>query len=78
MDIVLESSRIIFLGTLFAGPHYDAEGRIVIKNIAEIPVAQTKMMLNLGCYIKAYEIKEFEETIKQELSRLDTTFGNSC
>lgn len=75
---VLGPSRIIFLGTLFAGPHYDAEGRIVIKNIAEIPVAQTKMMLNLGCYIKAYEIKEFEETIKQELSRLDTTFGNSC
>lgn len=60
-------NRIIFLGTLFAGPQYNVEGNIVIKSIAQIPIAQTQLMLNLGYYIKAYELKEFENRIKMDL-----------
>ena len=67
----LGTSRVIFLGTQFAVPVMNAEGQIVPKNIpaAMVPVSQTKMMINLGYYIKSYELKAFEPMILNDLMK---------
>lgn len=69
-EMIFGENRIVFLGTLFAGPQYSVDGNIVIKNITQVPVAETHLMLNLGYYIKAYELKEFEDKIKMDLKSL--------
>jgi hypothetical protein len=61
----LGAKRIVFLGVLFSGPTFDAQGNIVIK---EIPTQQkivtsTPMMVNLGYYIKAKEIFKIKEEV---------------
>ena len=68
-NYILES-RVIFLGILFAGPIMNAQGKVVLENI---PLqrgisTQTKIMINLGYYIKAHELQEFINIIKQDLS----------
>ena len=47
------------MGVLFSGPLIQADGKIVIRNIptAVEPVAQVKMMLNLGYIVKARELR---------------------
>lgn len=61
-------SRFVLLGILFAGPQLDVDGKFEIKNIPmtqqKISV-QTPMMTNLGYYICAYEILEFENMIRK-------------
>lgn len=57
-NIFIGRKRIIFLGILFAGPILDVRGDIEIQ---AIPVQQkvilnTKVMINLGYYIKAKEL----------------------
>lgn len=59
--------RIILLGILYAGPCYDAKGNI--KEV-EIPTKQEiqttiPIMTNLGSYIKATELKYFENYIRE-------------
>jgi V8-like Glu-specific endopeptidase len=51
-------SRLIFIGVLFSGPILQEDGEVVIKNIPTktIPVAEFKMMINLGYIIKPKEI----------------------
>ena len=70
-DIYLGTSRVIFLGTQFAVPAMNAIGQIVPKTIpaATIPVSQTKMMINLGYYIKSYELRAFEPMILNDLRK---------
>lgn len=66
-NFYLGRPRIILLGVLFAGPQYNARGDIVVETI---PTAiqkvetNTKIMTNLGYYIKATEINEFQKTIE--------------
>ena len=62
----LGNSRIILIGILFAGPQYDAQGDIVVKNIPTQQKVQTStpIMTNLGYYIKSTELKEFENYIQ--------------
>ena len=60
-------SRILFLGILFAGPKYDAQGELIVKNIPTSKQkieAHTGIMANLGYYVKASEIMEFKEYIR--------------
>ena len=51
-------SRTIFLGILFSGPVFQADGKIVIRNIptASEPIPQINTMMNLGYIIKAKEL----------------------
>lgn len=59
-------SRILFLGTLFSGPVYDATGKLVVTDIPtsqQIVQAHTGVMVNLGYYIKASEILEFKRVM---------------
>lgn len=64
------ASRVIFIGILFAGPRYDAQGNIVVTAVPTTNPTiqlQTPVMTNLGYYVKAEEIKEFEEYIKKNM-----------
>ena len=62
------ASRAIFLGVLYAGPTFNAQGKI---NVTEIPTSQigitTPVMVNLGYYIKANELAEFRNFIEAML-----------
>ena len=63
---IIIGQRIIFMGILYAGPQYNAEGKLQIQTI---PTQQTlgtatPVMTNLGYYIKASELNEFEKLIK--------------
>jgi len=63
----LGSGRLIFLGILFAGPTWNAEGELIIVNIPTkdkiVPV--TPLMINLGYYIKATELLAFKPIIEK-------------
>lgn len=63
----LSGKRLLFLGILFEGPRFDAEGELSIENI---PTQQkislnTRIMMNLGHYIKATEILTFKPEIEK-------------
>ena len=65
-NINLGKSRIIFIGTLFAGPTYDAAGNLIVKTIPtsrQVVQTHTNMMVNLGYYIKSSELLEFKNMI---------------
>jgi len=57
----LGQSRIIFIGILYAGPRYNVQTIPIQQTIQ----AETPMMINLGNYIKAIELKEFQEYIEK-------------
>lgn len=62
-------SRMIFLGVLFAGPTMNINGQITIVDIPtqQHAIAQSQTMINLGYYIKAYELLKFREIIKNDI-----------
>lgn len=67
-----EQSRIIFIGTLFSGPIYDATGKLVVTDIPtsnQVVESHTGIMVNLGYYIKSSEILEFKNIIKEILEQ---------
>ena len=66
-NLEIGSSRLIFLGILFAGPTYSAEGSI--KQV-DIPTdlglgSVTKLMTNLGYYIRAKELLSLKELVDE-------------
>ena len=65
-------SRLVFLGVLFEGPQFNAEGKLIIQ---EIPTGHqvsplTPIMINLGYYIKAAEILHFLPIIRQHTNQV--------
>lgn len=64
----LGSSRIVILGVLFSGPTMNAKGELVEELIPTsndfVLKPSVKMMINLGYYIKARELFEFKNYIK--------------
>lgn len=67
----LGGKRVIFLGTLFQGPQFDAKGELIIENIPtrQKVSAVTPIMINLGYYIKANEILAFKPEIEKLISQ---------
>lgn len=66
-NMYLGATRVILIGILFSGPQYAANGQIIVTTT---PTAQsihssTPVMTNLGYYIKASELLEFREYIKE-------------
>lgn len=63
------NSRVIFLGVLYAGPTMNVNGQISIVDIPtqQRAITQSKTMINLGYYIKSYELLEFKTAIKKDL-----------
>lgn len=62
----LGAKRLIFLGVLFAGPTMNVNGDIVVVDIPtkQKAFSQARTMINLGYYIKSYEIREFRKMIE--------------
>lgn len=64
-------SRLIFLGILFSGPVYNADGILETRNIdmklETIP--RVGIMTNLGYYIKAEVILDFKEKIIEDCNK---------
>ena len=62
----LGAKRIILIGILYAGPQYNAQGELIVTTIPTKQKVQTAtpIMTNLGYYIKANELQEFHEYIK--------------
>lgn len=62
----LGAKRIIFLGILFAGPTMTTNGEIVVENIptTQRVFSTSQLMINLGYYVKSYELNKFKEYIK--------------
>ena len=65
------SERLIFLGILFEGPQKIEIGDVVDINIDEKLQQKTvsigRSLINLGYYIKSYELDEFRGLIKNAL-----------
>lgn len=73
-------SRIIFMGTLFSGPTYDAMGKIVVTDIPtsqQLVQSHTGVMVNLGYYIKAKEVLEFKTVVADVLKQDKKIVQNS-
>lgn len=66
-NMSIGSSRVIFLGILFAGPTYSADGIFEIENIPTqmTGYSQTRVMTNLGYYIRARELNVFQSMIEE-------------
>ena len=62
--------RVILIGILYAGPRYNAQGDLIVTTIPTHQKIQTTtpMMINLGYYIKAHELQEFEDYISNNFS----------
>ena len=58
------------LGILSAGPQFDAEGKIEIRNIptGATAVPMTRIPTNLGVVIKAEKLLDFDSLIKEKIS----------
>ena len=56
-------SRIKLLGVLYSGPVLTQENEIKVVTIptAQVPVALSKSMVNLGFVIKAQQLKAFDK-----------------
>lgn len=72
-NIFMGKSRVIFLGVLFAGPTMNADGEISIIDIPtqQRAITNTRLMINLGYYIKAEAILDFREIIRTTLEGKD-------
>lgn len=68
-NIMLGAKRIIFLGVLFKGPTMDVNGNIVVTDVPtkQQIMSNSKVMVNLGYYIKSYELFEFKKMIEEML-----------
>lgn len=79
----LGTNRLIFLGILFQGPTFNAQGGVEIIDIPtqQMPIANVPIMVNLGYYIKANEIMEFkriiEEQVKPEIEKAKQLQNNT-
>lgn len=67
-------SRLILIGFLVSGPQYTADGELIVKNIPtkQTVGTSTKIMANLGYYIKANEILKFRSQIIGDLKSENT------
>ncbi len=65
-NIYFGKSRVIFLGILFSGPTMNVNGDIMVVDIPTTskPIAQSRVMINLGYYIKSVELDEFKKMIE--------------
>jgi hypothetical protein len=65
-------SRLFLIGILYSGPVIQTDGKIVIRNIPTnaVPVAELRLMMNLGYAIKSRELAAL-------VAAVESTFGTS-
>lgn len=59
------ANRVFLLGVLYGGPVMQADGEIEVQTIPtrQVPVAVTQMMIHLGYYIKAREVRALAQHV---------------
>lgn len=67
---LMMGTRIIFLGILFEWPRINSRWELIVENMptSQTVISQTPIMMNLGYYIKAVKILDFEWVIKKYYS----------
>lgn len=65
---IIMGSRIKFIGILYAGPQYNAQGELVVYSHPNI-ISKTNIPTNLGVAIKAERIQDFEEHFQKILNQ---------
>lgn len=67
---LMMGNRLVLLGILFAGPIYDAEGKLEFRQIPTRleAVPTIPVMMHLGNYIKAKELLVLQHAIEDSLS----------
>jgi hypothetical protein len=65
---MMVGERIFFLGVLYAGPQFTAEGEIEVVNVPtqQIPMAISRIPMNLGFVIKSKKLHDFEPLLIQQ------------
>ncbi len=65
-DSLSVGSRLIFLGILFQAPTMSEKGELIIEDIPtrQTILPRTSLMINLGYYIKAFEVLSFKKEIE--------------
>lgn len=60
-------TRFFLLGVLYGGPVMNQDGEIQIRTIptAQVPIPVTQMMIHLGYYVKAQEVRVLVEHVKR-------------
>lgn len=73
-DAVTMAPRVLLIGVLYGGPQFTAEGNVIVKEIPmrTTPVAQTRLPVNLGFYIKAREILVLGDELKKLIPAAQT------
>lgn len=68
-NINIGASRIVFLGVLFEGPTISSDGEIKVEQIPTVSKITSKhhLMMNLGYYIKAKEVKALGNQVQKNL-----------
>lgn len=68
---LVAGERIYFLGILYGGPQYTANGEIKILNIPAVTdtITQTNIPINLGNIIRSRQLLQFENIFKQLLNK---------
>lgn len=69
-NIYIGAQRIILLGFLFQGPQMNITGEIKVENIPTVSqklVSDSKIMVNLGYYIKAEVLFDFKKVIEKDI-----------
>lgn len=68
-NLNIGKSRVIFLGVLFAGPTIEVTGEVEIQNdLRPNKISRSRIMMNIGYYVKASEILEFKQVIIDSLN----------
>jgi len=64
--ITMSAPSVLFLGVLYAGPMYTAQGDIVVVDVPtqKINIAQSKIPMNLGYVIKSRCILDFDPILR--------------
>lgn len=68
---LVEGTRILLLGILFAGPQFSADGSITMEEIPtkRVPVVNMNIPVHLGYYIKARRLLELGDVLFQVNAR---------
>ncbi|MFP3356836.1 serine protease [Planococcus sp. SIMBA_143] len=64
-NVTVGQTRVFLLGILYAGPQIVTTGEVRVVDIPTVnrPIAETRMMMNLGYVIKSNKLNDFEPIV---------------
>lgn len=70
-SIMMTGPRLRLLGILYGGPQLTVDGQIIVADVptAQVPVALSRVPINLGYVIKAEKLLEFDGVLRTAVAR---------